>query len=250
MKTILLSSLLCLIGGFVSAQNLQILTKADSSDVSNTTITIVGADTDSDVKGYFLVKNTSTSDIEVKVKRYEMNVNGGTENQFCWAFCYTLVTGVTPLYPAVGSPQEGHFVNTLAGSIATNSLDVHHFPLGHTGSEFYRYVVFDGNNPNDSTYLDVYFNIGFNSIEETTLSNVNHYPNPVTDQLTIEFESEIDEKNLQLTVFNVLGEQVETMTPSRGRTLLSTSDYPAGLYFYSISGQGLTTTTKKFIVKR
>ncbi|MBT3748884.1 MAG: T9SS type A sorting domain-containing protein [Bacteroidetes bacterium] len=61
------------------------------------------------------------------------------------------------------------------------------------------------------------------------------YPNPFTDQVQIEIKSgAIDALNV-IRVFNVHGQQIVNHVIKDRTTSISTSNYPAGLYFYELS---------------
>ncbi|OYU83701.1 MAG: hypothetical protein CFE24_10270 [Flavobacterium sp. BFFFF2] len=57
-------------------------------------------------------------------------------------------------------------------------------------------------------------------------SNVKLYPNPTTNQLTIESTSELH----QITIYNAVGQEVMQLQPNSTRITIQTNDLAAGLY--------------------
>ena len=79
------------------------------------------------------------------------------------------------------------------------------------------------------------------NITEEQISSVNVYPNPVSDKLYIEAETEIEE----VVVYDIYGRQQVTETAShRGDLSIDLSDLKSGIYFVKIN------TEKGNIVKR
>ncbi len=250
MKYLMTTLLLTASFGFINAQNIQITYTPTGNDVSNTTVNVSGGHMDNDIKAAFTVTNTSATDMDIKIKRYETSVQANTLNYFCWYVCYgTDTAGNFPVFPVPGSPQDvNHAVSVMAGQTSTNPFEAHHLPEGFVGTSCYRYVAYDGDNTNDSTYVDICYNIGFTSVGENIELNSAHYPNPANEQLTVEFESDLNPNTLQLSVYNALGEQIEIVRPTTNNVLISTDKYPTGVYFYTLLGEGIRTS-KKFIVQ-
>ena len=57
------------------------------------------------------------------------------------------------------------------------------------------------------------------------------YPNPVIDELTISAKNEIK----QLSIINMLGQTVRTVTPNSRNYKLNLSDLTTGIYFVKAS---------------
>lgn len=88
-----------------------------------------------------------------------------------------------------------------------------------------------------------------NSANEAVVSSsMSVYPNPVTDQLTVEFGLEQTE-NLDITVYNALGQAVRTLGTSTypaGTQIVTVdaSTFEAGMYMVTLRGSDFASTRK------
>ena len=79
-----------------------------------------------------------------------------------------------------------------------------------------------------------------NGVEEHTFSDIQVFPNPVSETLHIRSGN-----NLQrVEVYNVLGDKVMVVNPSTTTTDLNVSTLPSGVFFVRIIADGQSTTTK------
>ncbi|MCC6182443.1 MAG: T9SS type A sorting domain-containing protein [Bacteroidia bacterium] len=97
---------------------------------------------------------------------------------------------------------------------------------------------------------------GPTSISElgTTISNVKLFPNPVKNNLSVQFNASI-EGNVSAKIYSICGKEVETLSINQdfqaGVTTLNfnlQNKIPAGIYFIQLNSQS-KTITKKFIVE-
>lgn len=73
------------------------------------------------------------------------------------------------------------------------------------------------------------------SIEAATAATI--YPNPFNTSATIQLNDVSMINNSELKIYNVLGEQVLFTTLDKQLTTIDTTNLPAGLYFYTITGK-------------
>lgn len=83
-------------------------------------------------------------------------------------------------------------------------------------------------------------------VEENNLSNLSLYPNPTTEDLSIDI-GEV-QQNLRLTLTNNLGQVVLSQNYYSTSFIYLDIDYPKGLYFLSIETQD-EVVSRKIIVK-
>lgn len=97
---------------------------------------------------------------------------------------------------------------------------------------------------NDESYeLWSVFNSASASINETELTNLNVYPNPVKNHITISFSK--NEFMEEVSVFNALGVQVIQAKTNHQKTLtINTSDLSKGVYFLNVKGDNQTYSKK------
>jgi len=84
-----------------------------------------------------------------------------------------------------------------------------------------------------------------NLSKETT--NVKVYPNPVSD--FVKFEIENEGKNLELSVFDNAGRQVEQVTFSGKTTEINLGNFPAGVYSYRVADNSKLLGSGSFVKK-
>lgn len=219
----------------------------DTKNSNVTGQTIIVSDPDLTITHNLALKTKNTSLISktIKVRRYETNVLPNTSNYFCWSLCYSPVNaGAKPVWTDIGN------VSMLPDSLYAN-LKAYYVPNGLSGVSSFRYVLFDENNTNDSSYVDVVFDIttGINSISEH-IAQIYLFPNPAFDKLFVEFSDNQFPGNNTLEVYNIIGEKIENITLSgKGKTVvINSSKYNSGIYFCVLKENGVTNLAKKFIV--
>src|SRR5690606_16083373 len=143
----------------------------------------------------------------INVRRYELDVEPLTQNYFCWAVCYEAVnSGTMPVWQA--APVHSL---PLEPGVTANNFHAYHSPLGVLGPNTFRYVWFDVNNPMDSVWVDIQFQITAVGIEERDLASatLGLWPNPSHgDDVNIAYEKVRSGAGAELVIYNVLGERV------------------------------------------
>jgi len=238
------------VAAFTNAQNIQLL--YNSEDVVNgDTLTYSGpADAvqmEVDVEVLWLVEGEAS----VNVRRNEVDVQAGTGNYFCWGVCYAAQNaGARPEWFAL--PQ--HAV-TLAQNDTVSNFHAYHEPRGMVGTSLYRYVWYNTAEPTDTAWVYIQFGATPVGIEEraSSVKNMQVYPNPTLgNDVEVVLDLSGNVQNTKLVVYNMVGERVRT-SPVRGlqsRTLVSTGDLSAGLYFVTVERNGSALASKRFVVTR
>jgi len=90
-------------------------------------------------------------------------------------------------------------------------------------------VVTDSNGCVFSDSVSVGLGVGFEELVNNFIVLV--YPNPVKNELFIELNNE---NGIQFDVFNVIGEQINSMKFQNSKNKVSTSNMVNGLYLYNI----------------
>ena len=191
-----------------------------------------------DFSFHFEIKNTSANTITVSVRKYEDLINTVTisdlaEAYFCFnTYCYipTVITATTQL--TAGSTFT--FIPKLDEASVVGESNVR-YRISAEGNNLY--VVLKYNAP-----------VGLKD-----LSNNNNflslYPNPCSDNFTIEFENE--KEQFELAVYNSIGSKVITenkkLSVGKNKVNVNTQSLSPGIYFIQIS-QGEKKLTKKIII--
>ena len=81
--------------------------------------------------------------------------------------------------------------------------------------------------------------------------NLSAYPNPVLNNLTINYSIDKNVENGTLDLYDVLGQKISTynLSDNKGRLNINVSDLNAGVYFYSIKIDDKAIKTERVIVK-
>lgn len=95
--------------------------------------------------------------------------------------------------------------------------------------------------------------VGIDDIN-ASLSNVNLFPNPATDHLTVDFTL-TENKAVQVQVFNAIGQEMEISQYGDGMTgsntiRLNVTDLPEGIYYAQIMLDGNIAATKRFVIAK
>jgi hypothetical protein len=238
-KTLLLIVVAMVTGICTYAQSLAL---ADSSGpvANNSTVNRYGHALDDVIACYLFVTNTTTHDISVITKKVEIGVLPGTVNTFCWGLCFPPDVFVSP-------PRS-----VAAMSTDSTGFSGDYNPLGIVGTSVIRYVFYDESNPSDSVCANVAFNAWPVGIQNTNAKSMlgSAFPNPAGSKVSLSYSLTAGETG-SLVVRNVLGSKVkeEVLAGTDGKIILSVTDLPDGIYFYSLNIDGKSSLTRKLIVK-
>jgi hypothetical protein len=173
----------------------------------------------------------------------------GSDLQVCYGQdCRVADGGLTTLQVIGGS-------NTVVGGGIDNTFKVAPFSFAWVpGDSATWYVkIWNTQNPNDSASAFITYKVNPLSVVEYSVSNVsiNSYPNPATDNLTIDYAIEGNPDRAVIDVYDVLGQVVSTHTlnNNNGRLRLNVEKMNAGVYFYAIKVNGQTIKTERVLIK-
>ncbi|HOP42369.1 MAG: T9SS type A sorting domain-containing protein [Flavobacteriales bacterium] len=186
----------------------------------------------------------------VNVKRYELSVQTGTENYFCWGVCYTPVdAGSQPFWQA----QSQHSI-VLDPGVPEDAFGAYHTPNGMMGSSIYRYVWFDVNAPSDSVWVDIEFRVTAVGVEEeaTSVQEFVLFPNPVLGrEFSLRYGlSTTDVNGLEFVLHDAVGQQVmrQRLSSVSGRVAIGVEGLPSGVYFATLERQGAQLRTERLVL--
>ncbi len=249
MKKYLPLVLLSMIALSSSAQSL-IIKDINGNVVTNSEIAIrvhPSVDTESHS---FEVTNTSNLGISVNSVRYENDCSAGSGEFYCWSLC-------------LGAKECGsEFVRGMPFAQYINPNSVSPVPLltdfqpsfnseedGLEGTASYTYVLFDDNNPSDSVYVtlnyDIDYAVGINEINENAISNI--YPNPAQNRIQFNLNTNI--ALAQFEIYSMVGQRVKQVNieNAQGIIRIDIDELVPGVYFLS---EKSSSVTRRFIVSR
>lgn len=89
------------------------------------------------------------------------------------------------------------------------------------------------------------------SVNEQTINSISIYPNPVKDELNINFPSGLNSASLELYVFDIQGKVVLSLKPNRNLTQkINTTILANGFYVLKIEAQNGEQNTFKFVINK
>ena len=247
-KKLLTISLITLFGASY-AQNIELRIHNQSALINGTNIFIIDTVSTSlsqDVAAEIDVISKYTTAKTIKVRKREVISNAPLqENAICWGLCTLGVTwGTSPVVESDPVPMP----------VSTSSIlySGHVYPKANGGTSTFRYIWYDVNNPNDSTWVDVTFGVAgtasLNEIERITKLSI--YPNPATNLLNIDLNS--NEANKSIEIMDLIGRKVYTKIIAGNSELLrvNTSGLTPGIYFVSVVANNKTVRTEKVIITK
>lgn len=242
-RTILLIATL-LYFATLSAQSLQLKDK-EGADITGTTIDLLCAPASGYASFKLDVLNVAAVAKNVKVKKIELNMLPAVEGlTICWVSCYP---------PFVYESPDA--ITIEPNQLCTNFEGDLVYPAGTLGSSTVKFVFFDMDNPNDSSYVIVNYNIGYVGRSENLAKSVkvsNAYPNPATSVIYFDYKLPANTSSAQIKVSNLLGNIVSTieLTKNEGKAEINVNNLKNGVYFYTIMINNSATVTRKLVVKR
>jgi hypothetical protein len=205
------------------AQSLMVVEQDTVVEINSTSVADYGF--------HIKVKNTSSEDLEVKVRRAYANPTCAYDSgYFCWDYCYGADIDNSIGHVAIDAGMEkndfsGHVYSPLTSASCTDST---------------RYVFYSGKDASDS--LSVWVTIAAGPTMGTFALQVSEsrlYPNPATNVVNIEVQ-----RASEIAIYNALGALVKRKALLPGTNTVTVHDLSDGVYLYSLDGG----TYKKLIV--
>jgi hypothetical protein len=224
MRRLLFLFVFALISLNARAQSLTVVEQDTVVEVNSTSVADYGF--------HIKVKNTSTEDLEVYVRRaYNSPTCAYDSAYFCWDYCYG-----ADVDNSIG------YVSILAGD-EKNDFSGHVYSPTTSAScmDSTRYVFYNGKDPSDSLSVWVQISAGPTmGTVDVQIAADKVYPNPARNFITVETAA-----SGQLYIYNALGALVKTKNLNPGKNAVSVAELSNGVYLYSIDGASF----KKLIVR-
>jgi hypothetical protein len=210
----------------------------EGQSLNNATITVAGQASQFELVSHCDVTNLTDAPLNVKAKKIHLEMPEGTSSTFCWGLCFPPNTFESPNYIEI---EGGATLASLAG------FSGHYNPNNTMGIARIRYTMFVEDNPNDSASFVVEYNttIGI----EDHVNNLNVYPNPADDQVTVEYTSAGNDATL--SIYNLVGQEViyRNLNSMDNTLTIDVSDLSEGIYFYAVKEGNQVIETKKLVIK-
>lgn len=202
------------------------------SVVEQDTVVEVNSTAVADYGFHIKVKNTSSEDLEVYVRRaYNSPTCAYDSAYFCWDYCYGADVDNSIGYVSILAGDEKNDFSGHVYSPTTNA----------TCMDSTRYVFYNGKDPSDSLSVWVQISAGPTmGTVDVQIAADKLYPNPARNYITVETF-----KSGQLVIYNTIGALVKTKALNPGKNSISVAELSNGVYLYSVDG----TTFKKLIIR-
>jgi len=225
-----------------NAQNIKLYYSED--EVSNSEITVEGTPS-RDLKVVINISNTSSSDIQIKIKKRVIEDIEGSANTFCLGECFSPTVEESPNPFTIGAGQ----------TTTSSDFYVEFYPQGNSGTAKIMYEVFNVNDEEDMASVTINFSIqeGTSISEQTLNTSIFAYPNPVeSNVLNISYSKNIQNFDSKITVKNIVGVTLieRKIQQKNGNVSFDVSSLANGIYLYSIERNGKVLVTKKLIVNQ
>lgn len=157
--------------------------------------------------GTTYVQTNSPSNLNLRWRKISETLQSGWNPYLCDnALCYTVVPDSADMMP-IDSSQ----------SSTANQMTLYLPPANISGTGQIKLLLYQISNPANNDTITYNINVtGSSSIAEiTSFVSLTTFPNPAGEQLTVNFNSPLT-KDAVLSIYNSLGEQVETFNAAVG----------------------------------
>ena len=187
------------------------------------------------------IKNLANVSVKAQiVGDYLSDFEGGFVS-YCYGNC-----------PEVGSPTNEF---TLLADTLLKGFFID-FRIPNVGKFYFSLKI--ENTQDNEDYEEIVVAFERNNSSEIKLAEkpavkADIYPNPASDNIKIKYDlGGTFSANSQLIIRNLVGAVVKTipLKPTEKELMASVSDLSSGIYFYSLSIDGVIQNTKKLIIKK
>jgi hypothetical protein len=98
-----------------------------------------------------------------------------------------------------------------------------------------------------ATALSIPANCAEAAISESDAATIGIFPNPFNDYTSIEIDESLLQKNIEIGIMNVLGNEIFRIPLTQTTTIINPSVLASGIYFYSVYSNNSIIQTGKLI---
>jgi hypothetical protein len=231
------------------AQNAQVFTfeseTIGSTDISGTQVDFTFT-ADGLYKKHFYMKNVSGSTHDIKIERTILSEPAGWDDYLCWG---RPTTESDPFFQngCYGASQMNTVIWT-SPNVVTIPADsgaevIADYVVNGPGTACYKYVFKRGNTPWDSLTVCINRSVSIDENEELSFAV---YPNPANDVINISTKG--TDGNSVIRITDVLGKVVLQEAISENKKL-DVSDFKNGVYLINVIENGISTKSKRIVVR-
>ena len=217
--------------GFITNSNVTVNSQIDTTNFQNLDM----------VYPLTIINNTNIIK-QIVIKKREISVVEGSQNFFSWRSTFNPTVMV----------DTGGFVMYPNTTISDEFKAVYR-PNGNLGSSTIQYVVYNKFDINDSSYINVNFNVVYNAVNDVKKQNIKLQlaPNPTSNFATLYFDK-INSENSNLSIVNLIGEEVANYAVSNNQTQqkIDVQNLNNGVYFCRLITKSNNISTIKLVVAK
>jgi len=220
------------------------LTYDGTQVTSGETIEVVVPELNITADFYLDVNNVSDNDITVRVYKADIDMVEGASASLCFGgTCYPPTTS-----------ESSTVVIPAHSTLSHSSPDAFHLSYKTlvAGTSFVQFTFANEDNADDNAEVTFKLVCDPTSIVSNAVSTkMRAYPNPASENVTIEYAYAGQSSNVKLVIKNLVGNTLFTkaLDANGSKVKVDVSEYSAGIYFYSIEADGRPLVTKKLLVK-
>jgi hypothetical protein len=213
--------------GTLSAQD---LTLSWEGEPIESPMYVFGSQFDAEIVAHAVVTNNSSISRNLKVRRTQVEMQAGALSQFCWGLCYPPNVDESPQFLTLG-PGESSTDEYFSG---------HYLPNGIWGASTVEYEFFDMEDEDVFVKVTVIYSATLASIGDQDEDIFRLYPNPATDQFTIESKS----KMTRVAVFDLTGKEILSQQVDNLKIAMNVSNLESGVYLVRMETEKGTRVEK------
>ena len=167
----------------------------------------------------------------------------GTYSAICFGLCYAPFVDITdPVELEQGETKEFSMHYTADDYLLVLGL-----------AQSMTCYIYREDNPGDRFVINVVFKYSLDNVVDYSSSEVfsNAYPVPASDVVNFDYNF-ASSVNAEIAIFNMMGQEVlrTAVEGLQGKTSISVSDLPDGVYFFSLIVDGKTEKSSKIIIRK
>ena len=209
------------------------------------TLEVIVTQLNTTIDYYLDLTNVTDNDINMIVYKNDLDMVEGASSSLC--------IGGTCFPPTT---TESNPITIAAHSTLAHATSQNAFHLGYktpaAGTSYVMFTFANYDNSDDCTSMVFKLVCDPTNIETVlSASKLRAYPNPASDNVTVEYAVSGNVGKAQLVIKNMLGATLYTrnIDVNATKVKVDVSEYPSGIYFYSIEADGRPLVTKKLLVK-
>ena len=174
------------------------------------------------------------------VKKRELSIIEGSQNFFSWHATFN---------PTVMEDTAGYLM--YPNTTISDEFKAIYRSNGNLGESVIQYVVYNKFDPNDSSFVNVHFNVVYSGLADAKKEHIRLQlaPNPANTFTTLFFDKISNEKAL-ISIVNLFGEEVANYSISGNQTQqkIDVQNLNDGVYFCRLSSNAKNISTIKLVV--